>query len=147
MKSGNYLSSQGLTLSTFGVKELNFCVRNGNRWILFAIITAMVIYPARLTPYVTYSTFVLILEDQQLHSNPYKNFLSLWVRKNYRIFCVKIFRKKLFSHSLWDQALDLLVSVSCTLPCFHLRPINLVVCKGSYYLSVWDTLSWSEFHA
>ena len=44
VKSGNYLSSQRLTVSTFGVKELNFCVRNGNRWILFAIITAMVIY-------------------------------------------------------------------------------------------------------
>ena len=42
LKSGNYLSSQGLAPSTFGVKELNFCVRNGNRWILFAIITAMV---------------------------------------------------------------------------------------------------------
>ena len=44
LKSGDYLSSQRLTVSTFGVKELNFCVRNGNRWILFAIITAMVIY-------------------------------------------------------------------------------------------------------
>ena len=30
---------------------------------------------------------------------------------------------------------------------FHLRPINLVVCKGSYYLSIWDILSWGEFHA
>ena len=46
LKSGDYLSSQRLTVSTFGVKELNFCVRNGNRWILFAIITAMVIYSA-----------------------------------------------------------------------------------------------------
>ena len=27
--------------STFGVDELNFCVRNGNRWILVAIITGM----------------------------------------------------------------------------------------------------------
>ena len=44
LKSGNYLSSQRLTVSTFGVKELNFCVRNGYRWILFAIITAIVIY-------------------------------------------------------------------------------------------------------
>ena len=44
LKSGDYLSSRRLTASTFGVKELNFCVRNGNRWILFAIITAMVIY-------------------------------------------------------------------------------------------------------
>ena len=30
---------------------------------------------------------------------------------------------------------------------FHLRPINLVVFKGSYYLTVWDILSWGEFHA
>ena len=46
LKRGGYLSSQRLTVSTFGVKELNFCVRNGNRWILFAIVTAMVIYSA-----------------------------------------------------------------------------------------------------
>ena len=43
LKSGNYLSSRQFSASTFGVKELNFCVRNGNRWVLFAIITAMVI--------------------------------------------------------------------------------------------------------
>ena len=61
MKSGGYLSSQRLTVSTFGVKELNFCVRNGNRWILFAIVTAMVIY--LVVSHATYSTFVLILED------------------------------------------------------------------------------------
>ena len=56
MKSGDYLSSQRLTVSTFGVKELNFCVRNGNRWILFAIITAMAIYSA--FPQHTYVFFV-----------------------------------------------------------------------------------------
>ena len=44
MKSGDYLSSRRLTASTFGVRKLNFCVRNGNRWILSAIITTMVIY-------------------------------------------------------------------------------------------------------
>ena len=43
MKSGNYLSSRQFSASTFGVKELNFCVRNWNRWDLFAIITAMAI--------------------------------------------------------------------------------------------------------
>ena len=30
-------------LSTFAVDELNFCVRNGNRWILVAIVTGMVL--------------------------------------------------------------------------------------------------------
>ncbi len=33
----------GVPLSTFGNVELNFCVRNGNRWILYFIITGMVI--------------------------------------------------------------------------------------------------------
>ena len=31
----------GVPTSTFGVNELNFCVRNGNRWILYFIITGM----------------------------------------------------------------------------------------------------------
>ena len=61
VKSGDYLSSRRLTASTFGVKELNFCVRNGNRWILFAIITAMVIYLRLLrvpaSPAPTYTNF------------------------------------------------------------------------------------------
>ena len=29
--------------STFGVNELNFCVRNGYRWVLVAIVTGMAI--------------------------------------------------------------------------------------------------------
>ena len=31
----------GVPTTTFGAIELNFCVRNGNRWILYAIITGM----------------------------------------------------------------------------------------------------------
>ena len=57
MKSGGYLSSQRLTVSTFGVKELNFCVRNGNRWILFAIVTAMVIYSTLVAYILLYLIF------------------------------------------------------------------------------------------
>ena len=34
----------GLPASIFCAKKLNFCVRDGNRWILLAIITAMVMY-------------------------------------------------------------------------------------------------------
>ena len=81
MKSGDYLSSQRLTVSTFGVKELNFCVRNGNRWILFAIITAMVIYSA-LAVYIRFLAFlgfsqavgtIFFPEDLQLHSKLIRN--------------------------------------------------------------------------
>ena len=42
LRSGNYLSSRVVGPSTFGVRELNFCVRDGNRWILSAIVTGMV---------------------------------------------------------------------------------------------------------
>ena len=50
LKSGNVLSSQGVLPKYFtscrckqrgGAIELNFCVRYGNRWILYAIITGM----------------------------------------------------------------------------------------------------------
>ena len=33
------------------------------------------------------------------------------------------------------------------LPCLHLRPIYLVVFKGSYDLTIWDILSWGGLHA
>ena len=42
LKGGNYLSSRVVRPSTLGVRELNFCVRYGNRWILSAIVTTMV---------------------------------------------------------------------------------------------------------
>ena len=42
LESGGYLSSRAVRPSTLGVRELNFCVRDGNRWILSAIVTGMV---------------------------------------------------------------------------------------------------------
>ena len=57
LKSGDYLSSRQFSASTLGVRKLNFCVRNGNRWILSAIITAMVIYHVLSDITHTYCTF------------------------------------------------------------------------------------------
>ena len=37
----NFLSSRR-SASTFGVYELNYCVRDGNRWFLVAIVTEFV---------------------------------------------------------------------------------------------------------
>ena len=103
MKSGDYLSSRRLTASTFGVKELNFCVRNGNRWILFAIITAMVIYSAlagihtffsvpfalfsfrNLSPFPKINNYIANLYDFQ------ESFISLlWARRNYRFSFINV---------------------------------------------------------
>ena len=99
MKSGNYLSSRQLSASTFGVKELNFCVRYGNRWILFAIITAMVIYQPlgyyilvfALLPCIGLSALFFFWEDLQLHSKAYylATFFFLWVRKNFSFVRLK----------------------------------------------------------
>ena len=95
LKSGGYLSSQRLTVSTFGVKELNFCVRNGNRWILFAIITAIVIY------LVSSRLRYIYLFNESSFKNIH-NYIANLVRlaKSYKLVkiidsSVKDFRKKL----------------------------------------------------
>ena len=143
LKSGNYLSSRQLTASTFGVKELNFCVRYGNRWILFAIITAMVIYPAffwalhirillRLHPFPGASRANLLKEDLQLHSKAYYfcNYFSLF-RQSVKILVFVSLRFVLF-FSFEIKPSTYQYRSANTLLHLHLRPINLVVCKGSY---------------
>ena len=88
MKSGNYLSSQRLTVSTFGVKELNFCVRNGYRWVLFAIITAIAIYLVAIH-HATYTILkISVIEDLQLHSKfPFCKIFSLFKLVKIIVFC------------------------------------------------------------
>ena len=46
-----------------------------------------------------------------------------------------------FSISLRSSPRPISIGQLHTSLCFHLRPINLVVYKGSYYLSIWDILS------
>ena len=102
LESGDDLSSRRLSASTFGVRKLNFCVRNGNRWILSAIITTMVYCkgssPSRIG-FCVLSRFPLFQErafvvsfskDLQLHSNT-----SRTLKQNFRLvkiidFCEKI---------------------------------------------------------
>ena len=110
MKSGDYLSSRQYLASTFGVRKLNFCVRNGNRWILSAIITTMVIYCGFSFRHTYVFCGALTLSCVVLRANllvkrrfttTQQLFLSfLWqtfplARKNYRVF-VKRFRLKSF---------------------------------------------------
>lgn len=63
----------------------------------------------------------------------------LSARKNYRIF-VKRFCEKLSSLSR-SSPRPISIGQLNTLRHLHLRPINLVVFKGSYYLTIWDILS------
>ena len=67
LKGGNNLSFRAVKPSTLGERELNFCVRDGNRWNLSSIVTAMVyetlpgihikIITARLSPKRLYQRF------------------------------------------------------------------------------------------
>ena len=163
MKSGNYLSSQQYPASTFGVKELNFCVRNGNRWDLFAIITAMVISIAfRQTIYF----FSYVLFPALFQAN-FKNVSSSFQKTNnyiaklhfsfsYQPFflCVLVKIIDIFfiirKDFVYSSPLSFLsrssprpISIGQlrTLLHLHSRPINLVVYKESYQPTLWDTLS------
>ena len=129
MKSGDYLSSRRLTASTFGVKELNFCVRNGNRWILFAIITAIAIYLVTSVTYI-YSFITFSLEDLQLHSTFSTNSKFSEARKNHRSFVKRFFVKNFLSYYR-DQALDLLVSVSYIHYCTYTSDLSTLLSARS----------------
>ena len=136
MKSGGYLSSQRLTVSTFGVKELNFCVRNGNRWILFAIVTAMVIYTAfpQNTYIFSFNLFGRLTTTQQTLRKTFliSFFQNLKLVKIIDFIILKRFSFKLSCISLLRSSQTTYQYRSAnTLLHLHLRPINLVVYKES----------------
>ncbi len=69
------------------------------------------------------------------------------VQVNVRLQFIKGIYDILSSHKLWSSPRPISIGQLHALLHFHLRPINLVVYKGSYYLMIWDILSWGRFHA
>ena len=57
------------------------------------------------------------------------------------------FRSVLLNFTLRSSPRPISIGQLNALPHLHLRPIYLIVFKGSYYLMIWDTLSWGQFHA
>ena len=106
--------------STLGVRELNFCVRDGNRWILSAIVTTMVYkvlshviswYPWGFSARThLFSLHIRKLTTTYQISYAWLAFL-LW---NHSLFVIQDSYFFVFLNYCWDQALDLLVSVSYT---------------------------------
>ena len=103
----------GSSPSTFGVRELNFCVRDGNRWILSAIVTTMV-YKAlfsalyhglspRFPPPATLNLSLprlFTLFPLSVGTNK----RSTWLRRLASFFTEKIFRKqKIFVNTQIDN--------------------------------------------
>ena len=123
--------------SIVGASELNYCVRYENRWDLTANVTAMVyigfLRVYRFLVHIHYTLFwtarqFLYTIDSQLH----RTFLIKYILSPWLIF-VKAFSviNSLISHSSWDQALDLLVSVSSTHYCAYTPDLsNLLSSSG-----------------
>ena len=94
--------------STISAEGLNFCVRNENRWIPFAIITGMV----KCASLHTHNCTVLSLSKYSKKLNiTYSS--VFWIRLRISLRPISIGKLN-------------------TLLCLHTRPIYLVVFKGSY---------------
>ena len=71
--------------STFSAIELNFCVRNGNRWILNAIVTAMV-YFRRISPSLISLGIIHIFH---IYHTPFFNRRQIFSQQIYN--CIELF--------------------------------------------------------
>ena len=124
--------------SIFGVDELNFCVRHGNRWNLIAIITDFCItncfaillcYKFKLHLNLTSSNHQWsdAAQDLLLHS---RSLTASKLNKNQNaslsLTC--------FRHNLWLSPRPISTRWLKTLLLLHLEPINLLVFQGSYSL-------------
>ena len=99
--------------SIIDAKELNFCVRHGNRCTLFAFITDSFMYNSRHT----------------LKTEQYLSYLPVL----FPIFFTSILS--------WSSPRLISTALLNMLPHLHTLPIYHVVFVESYYLSVWEILS------
>ena len=98
--------------STIGAERLNFCVRYGNRWDPFAIVTGILLGFFR-TLKTAHPDFLHLVLDQFLFQ------FSLW--------------SHLIRLNFLDQVLDRLVSASSYVTAFTPLTYHLVVFQGSYF--------------
>ena len=130
--------------STIGAERLNFCVRYGNRWDPFAIITGMPMKGLcsplsswfRLRPFLTEASFLETLRTIRAFllftrtlKTAHPDFLHLVLDQSLFNFPFGLTR---FSISL-DQVLDRLVSASFYVTAFTPLTYLLVVFQGSYF--------------
>ena len=66
---------------------------------------------------------------------------SVEIIVSFRLFCIRIRIRLLSQLLLRSSPRPISIGQLHALLRFHLRPINLVVFKGSYYLTIWDILS------
>ena len=106
--------------SIFSAKELNFCVRDGNRCNLSAIVTGLC-----KSRFAIYSYFVVrctLSSSTLLRAVPSK------------------LNNHLVLKTIWSSVRPISISQLNTLPYLHLWPINVIVSHGSYLSE--EILSW-----
>ena len=109
--------------SIISAKELNYCVRDGNRCDLFAIATE---YMSN-----TFWCVDSILMCQKLNEEVSVLFCSLMA----------------YSIIIRSSPRPISIGQLNTLLYLHLRPINHIVYVGSYQLTLWEILSQGGLHA
>ena len=103
-------------LTILGTSELNYCVRNGNRWDLTVIVTDHMTGSVYHTVYCLSSVFRrTCLQNWIITANIFS--LTLWV-----------------SSELWSSPRSISTRLLNGSLHLHIVPINLVVCKGSYLI-------------
>ena len=132
----------GRPQSIFGASELNFCVRNENRWILTAIATAMVYFPfalclsvfARSSPRSRINIFFSALQaDNRIVNYFFRLFPFFVLLQASACFLHNLFQYQFVSlNCLRSSPRPISIGQLNALLRLHPRPIYLVVFKGSY---------------
>ena len=135
--------------SIIGAKELNYCVRDGNRCILPAIVTGFL---ARLFTVLLrhVSCFAVLTYPSTLRSSTF-TFLALQ-RKSFAILKLQIFVpsklksiKPYIYPNHWSSFRPISIGQLNISLCLHLRPINVIVSHGSY-LKGGNLFLWGASH-
>lgn len=129
--------------STIGDERLNCCVRHENRWSPFSIVTG-ICWICTFSSHIHNCISLLLQEDSFFYLFPFSYTLFTEILRVYRF--VKCIISTLITvlvsiTVLWLSPRPISIGQLNASQRFHSRPINLVVCKGSYYISVWDISS------
>ena len=104
--------------------ELNFCVRDGNRWTLRPI-----------------NTNFLRLSFVAHNVRRYGSASQACILKTEHSFLQSCFQRSLSSLRFRSSPRHISIGQLHTLPCFHLRPINVIVYDVPYSFRMGDLIS------
>ena len=120
INSGNVLLSQGLCPSTISAEKLNFRVRYGYGWVLFAIITRNLISKYR-------RLFMLLISIWA--------FLGFLVLRKLHCDCKAVLKDFFPLSGFWWSPRPISIGQLHALLHFHSQPIYQIFSLGSYWIN------------